>query len=285
MSNPFADPPRLDENPFADPSVVNAQRSGQYHSNESFEDALDEPVKPSAAYRQDETAARLEEIRKREAALAERERDVGQREAHIKRYGKNQWPPFYPLIFHDIEAEIPAESKPVVLTLYRLWLLLIATLIANLVAGILMLVSGRPDGGKDMGAAIMYLPVITVLSFLLWYRPIYNAYMKEHALFYYMFFIFGGFHIAFCVYMLVGIPSTGSGGLINCIAAFASGSIVTGVFCAIATVGWGLQTLGMLFEYRSIYNHHNAKGHTFQQAKNEMAQHGFKAYFSRGDKV
>lgn len=88
-----------------------------------------------------------------------------------------------------------------------------------------------------------------------------------------MFFIFGGFHIAFCVYMLVGIPSTGSGGLINCIAAFASGSIVTGVFCAIATVcvsarfschwakrrgsetthsGWGLQTLGMLFEYRSV---------------------------------
>lgn len=29
---------------------------------------------------------------------------------------------------------------------------------------------------KDLGAGVMYLPVIGVLSFLLWYRPIYNAY-------------------------------------------------------------------------------------------------------------
>lgn len=157
-----------------------------------------------------------------------------------------------------------------------------------------------------MGAAIMYVPVITVTSFLLWYRreprcslqhfashaqivfstAIYNAYMKEHALFYCTcashnrqdthtradflllhrhvlplrrlplcllcvhvrqdyFFILGdikrhedGADSLPCnLNRLVGIPSTGSAGLINTIHALTTGSIVTGVFGVIATVG------------------------------------------------
>jgi hypothetical protein len=71
--------------------------------------------------------------------------------------------------------------------------------------------------------------------------------------------------------------------------------------------GWGLGTAGSVFEYRSvrcrsscaprpialltsisalqIWAHYNEKGHTFQQAKNEAAQHGFMAYIRRGDTV
>lgn len=40
------------------------------------------------------------------------------------------------------------------------------------------------------------------LSFLLWYRPAYNAYMKELSVFYYMYFLFAGFHLAFSAYMV-----------------------------------------------------------------------------------
>jgi hypothetical protein len=67
-----------------------------------------------------------------------------------------------------------------------------------------------------------------------------------------LFFIFGGFHLAFSAYMLVGIPSTGSAGLINLIGCFATGSIVAGVFCALATAGWTMQMLGLLWEYRAV---------------------------------
>ncbi len=73
-----------------------------------------------------------------------------------------------------------------------------------------------------MISGIVYLPVITVTSFMLWYRPIYNGLMKEHSLFFYVYFIFAGFHLAFLgVYVFLGIPSTGSAGLINTIQAFA----------------------------------------------------------------
>lgn len=42
------------------------------------------------------------------------------------------------------------------------------------------------------------MSTVQALSFLLWYRPVYNAYMKESAVFYYAYFVFAGFHIAFC---------------------------------------------------------------------------------------
>lgn len=122
----------------------------------------------------DDTAARLEEIRRREQELEQRERNLGQREEHVRRHGRNNWPPkpwwpFAPLIFHDIEQEIPQESRTIVNTLYRLWLLLLLTLTLNLVACILLLVSGSDDGAKDLGGSIVDLLVIP-LSFLLWYR-------------------------------------------------------------------------------------------------------------------
>jgi hypothetical protein len=67
-----------------------------------------------------------------------------------------------------------------------------------------------------------------------------------------MYFLFAGFHLAFCTYMFIGIPSSGSGGLINLISRFASGSIVSGVFCILATVGWALEGLASLWMYKNV---------------------------------
>ena len=79
--------------------------------------------------------------------------------------------------------EIPEQHRPTVLTLYRLWMFLIIVLAVNLVGAIFLLISGGTppvlgagerrggptnsssianNGGADLGAAIMYLPVIGV---------------------------------------------------------------------------------------------------------------------------
>lgn len=52
--------------------------------------------------------------------------------------------------------------------------------------------------------------------------------------------------------MIIGIPSTGSAGLIQTIQAFAQGHIVTGVLGIVATVGWCLQGLALGFYYRQV---------------------------------
>ncbi|CCF51928.1 hypothetical protein NDA11_005225 [Ustilago hordei] len=288
--DPFADRNTLDANPFADPSVQGAlnDSSRMYAGGD---DDVASTYKGAQSSTVDETPAsqselnRAEELGRREEQLARRERELENRAAHIQRHGRNNWPFFYPLIYHDIDVEIPPDSQPIMQNLYKLWLLLVATLVVNMVACIFLLIQGASDGGKDMISGIVYLPVITVASFLLWYRPIYNGLMKEHSLFFYVYLIFAGFHLAFSVYVFLGIPSTGSAGLINTIQAFAGGRLVAGILGAITTAGFGLQGLGNLWYYRLIWKHNNDKGHTFAQAKNELATHGMKAYFTRGSQV
>lgn len=254
--NPFASTHSLDTNPFDDPT----------------------PVK--ATFTPEQT--RLEEIRQREQDLERRETELNNKVEHIRKHGRNNWPFFYPLIFHSIQDEIPEVSRPLMTRLYQLWLILLGTLAFNVVACIVILASGSADGGGDLGGSIGYLFLISILSFLLWYRPIYNGLMKEQALYYYLYFFFGGFHLLFSLYMIIGIPSTGSAGLIQTIRLFINHTWVAAIFCTIATVGWTIQGLGNAYYYRLIYAHHTAAGHTMEKAKTELATHGAKAYFMRG---
>jgi len=259
--NPFASTHSLDENPFDDPTPK--------HTQTTFgapQPGLD----------------RTADLDRRERELAAREEALKAEREHLRRHGRNNWPPFYPLIFHSIPEEIPEASQPLITRLYQLWFVLLGTLVINFVACILILASGSLDGGRDLGASIGYVPVIGVLSFLTWYRPIYNAYMKEQSLYYYFYFFFCGFHLLFSIYMIIGIPGTGSAGIMQTIFLFAQGHIVAAIFSTIASVGWVVQGAGNALYYRQIWQHHNAAGHTFTKAKSEFATHGAKAYFSRG---
>ncbi|GAA5830245.1 hypothetical protein JCM11251_001282 [Rhodosporidiobolus azoricus] len=284
MSNPFADPASTqqhygsDSNPFADPSIGAASSSNAAYVEEDYNKSS--YSLPQTQPAQPDVQARLDELQRREQELAARETALQNKAEHIRKHGRNNWPPGpFPLLFHDIEQEVPEQHRATVLTLYRVWMFLVLTLIINLVGAVLLLISGSSNGGSDLGAGIMYLPVISVLSFLLWYRPVYNAYAKEYSFFYYIFFLFGGFHIAFCVYMFIGVPSSGSAGLINLISRFANGHIVAGVFCVLATVGWAMEGLAFLWMYKNVWAHsHGEQGHSLAQAKQEIQMYGLKQY-------
>ncbi|GBE81948.1 hypothetical protein SCP_0403240 [Sparassis crispa] len=258
--NPFASTHSLDTNPFED------------------------PVYPSSAssIHKDDHSVRLEELNQRERDLERREQELTQQSEHIRRFGRSNWPPFYPLIFHSIKDEIPEASRLVITRLYQLWLLLLGTLLINMIACIFILTGGSSGGGSDLGSSIGYLIVIPPLSFLLWYRPIYNGYMKEQALYYYMYFVFCGFHLLYSVYMIIGIPSTGAAGIIQTIKMYVDHRWVAAILGTIATVGWVLQGVGQGLYYRQIWTHHKAAGHSIEKAKTELATHGAKAYFTRG---
>jgi len=47
-----------------------------------------------------------------------------------------------------------------------------------------MLIVGIPNGAADLGVSLGYCFTITAASFLLWYRPVYNAFMKEMSMYY-----------------------------------------------------------------------------------------------------
>ncbi|PWN37985.1 scamp-domain-containing protein [Meira miltonrushii] len=284
-NDPFADRNALDANPFADPSVRNAlsssDRAYDEYDSKPYGGQDDESIAAPRLDRGDGGASnnRLEDIQRRERELEQRERDLQQRADHIQKHGRNNWPFFFPLIYHDIQAEIPPGDLQVAMThIYYLWLLLVATLIINLVACVFI-------GVKELISAIVYLIFITPTSFMLWYRPVYNGFMKEHSLFYYMYFIFAGFHLAWSVYVFLGIPETGSAALLSTINSFNDHKLVAGILGIIVTIGFTLQGLGNLWYYKQIWKHNHEQGHTFAQARAELASHGAKAYFTRGSNV
>ncbi|KAJ3550719.1 hypothetical protein NM688_g5011 [Phlebia brevispora] len=249
--NPFASTHSLDTNPFDDPTPKTAASSAS------------------------KVDTRLEEIEQRERDLERRELELNQRAEYIRKHGRNNWPPCMSLRPPYRKApmliaaqEIPQASQPLITRLYQLWLVLIGTLVLNMVACIIILASGGSGGGSDLGSSIGYLFVIPPLAFLLWYRPIYNGYMKEQALYYYLYFFFGGWHLAFTLYMFIGIPATGGAGLINMIKMFIDGHLAAGIVTAISAAAWAVEGLGNALYYRQIWYHRKAAGHTFAKRRN-----------------
>jgi secretory carrier-associated membrane protein len=70
-----------------------------------------------------------------------------------------------------------------------------------------------------------------------------------------IYFFFCGWHLLFSVYMIIGIPGTGTAGLITTIIAFKHGHIVAGILSVIACTGWILQTVGNGIYYQKVRLH------------------------------
>ncbi|WRT68684.1 uncharacterized protein IL334_005664 [Kwoniella shivajii] len=206
---------------------------------------------------------RAEELSRREAELARREQELARREQETASY-RNNWPPFYPFVHYDPDVIEDGSKRQTIRLIGYQWYALAATLLINMLGCIFLLLAGASEGGADMASSISYVVVITIASFILWFRPIYLGYCrtegKTMAIFFYIYFLFGGFHLLYSVYMLVGIPSTGSAGLINTIGMFTQGHILAAVFGTIATVGWAFQVLGGGFLYKRIWDFKNGNG-------------------------
>jgi hypothetical protein len=136
-------------------------------------------------------SAREAELRRREEELAERERRLREEAEAIRTtpgiLRAPNFPPCYPLYYLDIDVEIPEMERPIVRRLYQSWLATVATLFWNAIACFMILVShatGVTTGATDFGVAFVYCFTMTAASFYLWYRPIYNAYMKERSMYY-----------------------------------------------------------------------------------------------------
>lgn len=170
MSNPFADPTKQNaENPFEDPY---AQSKPYEHRNDSLASiGFDSGYPGSGQAQAPARSQRSLELERRERAVRDAEANIAAQRAELNQQANN-WPPFYPLIHHDI-ADLPEQHRTVGKLLYFQWLALAATLIVNLVGCVLLLVGGAAEGGADMGASVMYVPVIGAASFFAWYRPIY----------------------------------------------------------------------------------------------------------------
>ncbi|KAJ3083445.1 hypothetical protein HDU99_009600 [Rhizoclosmatium hyalinum] len=288
-SNPFND---TTEDPFADESIHAALVSSgapQGYSLPSSHVELMEapapriggtsalPAAASASTAAADWAKREAELRRREEALAQREQSVQQQEAALRAHGLHppNWPPFYPLIYHDIDQEVPESSRVVVTKIYNYWLSTVVALLINAVACLAILAShSTTTGGTDFGGALIYSATITALSFFAWYRPVYTAFAKDSSLFFYIFLLFEGLHILFAAYMTVGLPGSGSAGLINLLSVLTDGKYVAAAFCILATGAWAFDALFGFWLWVEVNAHVKRGGHSLDSARAQAVQMG-----------
>lgn len=180
-------------------SPLPPEPAGFYNSN----DSVDIPLDNTSDLKKKE-----KELQAKEAELRRREQDLKRREEAASRAGivleEKNWPPFFPIIHHDIANEIPIHLQRLQYVAFTTLLGLFACLLWNIVAVTTAWI-------KEGDVKIWFLSLIYFISgvpgaYVLWYRPLYRAFRNESAMKFGWFFMFYLLHIGFCIFAAVAPP-------------------------------------------------------------------------------
>lgn len=214
-ANPFDEEEEV--NPFANPGSVpaatNSRLSPLPHEPAGFNydrgATVDIPLDTvSGGGNYKDIKKKEKELQAKEAELLKREKDVKRREEAANRAGivleEKNWPPFFPIIHHDIANEIPIHLQRVQYVAFTTFLGLLLSLTWNIVAVTAAWIKG--EGVKIWFLAVIYFISGVPGAYVLWYRPLYRAFRTESAFKYTRFFLFYLLHIGFCIYAAVAPP-------------------------------------------------------------------------------
>ncbi|KAJ9596724.1 hypothetical protein L9F63_012247, partial [Diploptera punctata] len=277
VDNPFADPAIQqvttntsnvqrgleDYNPFADqgdqrPTAVRgAANPPQYQTMPVTQPAIMQPTQeappppytktgqqqqPTQQQQQFSTAEfqrRQEELERKAQELARREEELKNAPYNARR---NNWPPlpekccFQPCFYQDINVDIPLEFQKVVRMLYYLWMFHACVMVLNVVGGLALMINNSQF--TMFGLAILYLILFTPFSFLCWYRPAYKAFRSDSSFNFMVFFFVFFFQFMVTVIQSIGIPGSGTCGMLIAFQTFDStaGGITVGILVLIVAL-------------------------------------------------
>ncbi|KAL1532229.1 Secretory carrier-associated membrane protein 5 [Salvia divinorum] len=207
----------------------------------------------------------MNDSKKRENELATWEADLKKKEREIKRredavnnvavpVDDRNWPPFFPIIHHDIANEIPVHAHKLQYLAFASWLGIVLCLIFNVVAVTICWIKG--GGVKIFLLAIIYALMGCPLSYLLWYRPLYRAMRTDSALKFGWFFMCYMLHIGFCIIAAIAPPIVFQGqsltGILAAVDVF-SDHVLVGIFYLIGFAFFCLESLLSLWVLQKIY--------------------------------
>jgi len=218
-----------------------------------------------------------EQLQEKQIELERREQQLQYQQMKLQEVQKStgaankppNWPRCKPLIYHNIYEEIPEGGRSLVRRVYFSWFLFCWTLSLNAVA-LLAGVIEDSSLGVDFGVSLALFIILIPVSFVFWYRPLYVAVKNDRGMSYFFFFFNYVCHVAFCIVMCIGIPSSGSGGFINAIACLKF-SAASGIILLVSSGNWVLFTLFCIWQLQATIRYYRARGHTIQGDANKMA--------------
>lgn len=190
---------------------------------------------------------------------------------------RNNWPPlpdkccFQPCFYQDIEVEIHTDFQKIVKQLYRLWIFHGCVLLLNIIGGfVLMLCS---EGFSAFGLAILYFILFTPFSFLCWFRPAYRAFKNDSSFNFMVFFFVFFFQLIVTGIQAIGIPGSGTCGLIVAISMFNSTAkgVFVGLLLLLIAIGFILAAVGDLLLLTKIHRIYRTSDASVSKAQQEFA--------------
>ncbi|KAG6419050.1 hypothetical protein SASPL_121259 [Salvia splendens] len=193
----------------------------------------------------------LQEIRRREEAVAR---------AGIVIEEKN-WPPFFPIIHHDIANEIPIHLQRLQYVAFTTFLGISFALLWNIIAVTTAWIKG--ESVRIWFLAIIYFIAGVPGAYVLWYRPLYRAFRKESAFKFGWFFLFYLIHIGFCILAAIAPPIVFRGkslsGILSAIDLIGD-HVLVGVFYFIGFGLFCLETVLSLWVIQQVYMYFRGSG-------------------------
>ncbi|KAK7400498.1 hypothetical protein VNO78_11706 [Psophocarpus tetragonolobus] len=280
-SNPFDEE---EVNPFSNPGSVPAATNSRLSPlkpepvgyNYGFGATVDIPLDTSTDLKKKE-----KELQSKEAELRRREEEVRRKEEAAARAGivleEKNWPPFFPIIHHDIANEIPIHLQKLQYVAFTTLLGLVLCLFWNVIAVTAAWIKG--EGVKIWFLAIIYFIAGVPGAYVLWYRPLYRAFRTESALKFGWFFMFYLLHIGFCILAAVAPPIVFKGksltGILSAIDVLDAHALI-GIFYF---VGFGLfciETLISIWVIQQVYMYFRGSGKAAEM-KREAARGAMRA--------
>lgn len=293
--NPFDE----DEvNPFADQKVKPAGQSnyggGAFYTTNPNSRLSPLPPEPADFNNYDrsapvdiplDSAADLKkkerELQAKESELRKREQEVKRREDAAARAGivveDKNWPPFLPIIHHDIANEIPIHLQRLQYVAFTTFLGLIVCLLWNLVAVTAAWI--KLGDVKIWFLAVIYFVSGVPLAYVLWYRPLYRASRTESAMKFGWFFLFYALHILFCIFSAVAPPIIFRGksltGILPAIDVIGK-QVIVGIFYFIGFGFFCMETVLSIWVIQQVYMYFRGSGKAAEM-KREAARGAMRA--------
>ncbi|CAH9112020.1 unnamed protein product [Cuscuta europaea] len=221
------------------------------------------------------------ELQSKEAELKKREHDIKRREDAAARAGivieEKNWPPFFPIIHHDIANEIPVHLQRLQYIAFTTLLGLFACLFWNVVAVTTAWI-------KEGDVKIWFLSIIYFISgvpgaYVLWYRPLYRACRTESAMKFGWFFMFYSLHIGFCIFAAVAPPVVFRGksltGILPAVDLI-SKQVLVGIFYFIGFGLFCLESMISVWVIQHVYMYFRGSGKAAEM-RNQAARGAFRA--------
>ncbi|KAF6163193.1 hypothetical protein GIB67_025057 [Kingdonia uniflora] len=212
------------------------------------------------------------ELQAKETELKKREQDIKRREDAAARAGivieEKNWPPFLPIIHHDIANEIPIHLQRLQYAAFTTLLGLVVCLFWNVIAVTTAWIKG--EGVKIWFLAVIYFISGVPGAYVMWYRPLYRAMRTDSALKFGWFFLCYCFHIGFCLFAAVAPPIFFKGksltGILPAIDVI-SGHALVGIFYFIGFGFFCVESLMSVWVIQQVYMYFRGSGKAAQMQK------------------